>query len=240
MKVRFLSAGDTAIVVDFGDRIDRELNDHVLELSEQVRAAKLSGVVETMPTFRSLMVYYDPMVTGYATLVREIENLLGSPAKKSEGARLWRIPACYASSHAPDLAEVAQRTGLDEQEVIDLHSGTHFHIYMLGFVPGFGYMGDLPQALVLPRRADPRPRVPPGSVAIATNLTTIYPLEGPGGWHLIGTTPIRLFDLRWDRPALFASGDSVKFDPVSVAEFEAIRAAVAADNYHVPCAEMTI
>jgi len=233
--VRFLPAGDSAVIVEFGDRIDRLLSERVLRLSALVRAAKLPGVIETVPTFRSLMVHYDPLATDSAGLTAALENLLDSGRSEAKPVTLWRIPACYAASHAPDLAEVAQRTGLGMEEIVGLHSNTRFHIYMLGFVPGFPYMGDLPEAMVLPRRADPRVRVPPGSIAIATNMTAIYPLESPGGWHLIGATPIRLFDPRRSRPALLSAGDAVRFEPISVREFDAIRAAVAADTYQVPC-----
>ncbi|MBI1988417.1 MAG: 5-oxoprolinase subunit PxpB [Betaproteobacteria bacterium] len=235
MNVRFLPAGDSAVIVEFGDRIDRLLSERVLRLSALVRAAKLPGVIETVPTFRSLMVHYDPFATDSASLTVAIENLLDSSRGEAKPVTLWRIPACYAASHAPDLAEVAQRTGLGMEEIVGLHSNTRFHIYMLGFVPGFPYMGDLPEAMVLPRRADPRVRVPPGSIAIATSMTAIYPLESPGGWHLIGATPIRLFDPRRSRPALLSAGDAVRFEPITVREFDAIRAAVAADTYQVPC-----
>ena len=233
--MRFLPAGDSAVIVEFGDRIDRLLSERVLRLSALVRAAKLPGVIETVPTFRSLMVHYDPFATDSVSLTVAIENLLDSSRGEAKPVTLWRIPACYAASHAPDLAEVAQRTGLGMEEIVGLHSNTRFHIYMLGFVPGFPYMGDLPEAMVLPRRADPRVRVPPGSIAIATSMTAIYPLESPGGWHLIGATPIRLFDPRRSRPALLSAGDAVRFEPITVREFDAIRAAVAADAYQVPC-----
>ena len=235
MNVRFLPAGDTAVIVEFGDRIDRLLSDRVLRLSTLVRAAKLPGVIETVPTFRSLMVHYDPLATDSASLTAALENLLDENRGETQPVKLWRIPACYAASHAPDLAEVVQRTGLSTEEIVGLHSNTRFHVYMIGFVPGFPYMGDLSAPLVLPRRADPRVRVPPGSIAIATNMTAIYPLESPGGWHLIGATPVRLFDLRRPRPALLSPGDAVRFEPVTVREFDAIRAAVAADAYQVPC-----
>ena len=234
MDVRFLSSGDTAIVVEFGDYIERALSDRVLALASQVRAAGLDGVVEMVPTFRSLMVHYDPLLTDSASLTQAIDKLLHAKGGETQQTKLWRVPACYAPTHAPDIAEVAERAGLAVDEVIRLHSGTRFHIYMMGFAPGFGYMGDLPQPLMLPRRADPRTRVPAGSIAIATNLTAIYPLESPGGWHLIGTTPIRMFNPSWPRPALFSPGDAVSFEPVGVAEFESIRAAVAGDSYQVP------
>lgn len=236
MNARFLPLGDTAITVEFGDGVDRVLNEHVLRLSAQVRAANLPGVVRTVPTFRSLMIQYDPLATRSTSLVSEIDRLLhANHAGETRQGRLWRIPACYAREHAPDLAEVAQRTGLGTDEVVRLHAGTRFHVYMIGFMPGFPYMGDLPHRLFLPRRVDPRVRVPPGSIAIATRMTAIYPLESPGGWHLIGSTPIRLFDLGRPQPALLSPGDAVQFEPVTHHELEAIRTAVVAGRYQVPC-----
>lgn len=235
MNVRFLPAGDTALVVEFGDLMDRELSNRVLGLSALVRASNIAGVSETVPTFRSLMVHYDPLATDSASLTAALEKLLGSNRSANKQVKLWRIPACYAISHAPDLEDVARRTGLSSAEVVRHHGDTRFHTYMIGFMPGFPYLGDLPESLVLPRRADPRVRVPPGSIAIAANMTGIYPLESPGGWHLIGATPVRLFDLRRPQPALLSPGDAVRFEPVTVREFDAVRAAVAADAYQVPC-----
>ncbi|MFC3106414.1 5-oxoprolinase subunit PxpB [Undibacterium arcticum] len=234
MDVRFLSAGDTALAVEFGDVIDRALSDRVLRLAAKVRAAQLPGVFEAVPTYRSLMVHYDPLATDSVGLIQRLKQLIDDASVGTRPAKLWRIPACYEASHAPDLAEVGERTGLGSDEVIRLHSGTRFHVYMIGFVPGYPYMGDLPEALVLPRRPDPRTRVPAGSIAIASAMTAIYPLESPGGWHLIGTTPIRLFNKHWPRPVLLSPGDAVCFEPITTAEFAAIRSASDADAYQVP------
>jgi inhibitor of KinA len=227
VAVRMLSSGDTALVVEFGDRIDRTLNDRVLALRARVDAAAIAGVVETVPTFRSLMVHYDPLRITAGELTAAVEEMLEGAVELERAGRLWRIPVCYETELAPDLADVAERTRLSTSEVVRLHTGTRYHVYMVGFLPGYPYMGDLPQALQLPRRADPRVRVPPGSVAIATALSAIYPYECPGGWHLIGTTPIRIFDPKLDPPALFAPGDAVEFQPVDRAEFDRLRAAAA-------------
>lgn len=238
MSVRFLAAGDTAIVVEFGEAVERALSDRVLALSDRVRAAALDGVIETVPTFRSLAVHYDPLATSAQTLVPAIEGMLAEASGSARRRRLWHVPACYEERCAPDLADVAARTGLMTEEVVRLHAGTRFHVYMVGFLPGFPYMGDLPEVLVLPRRTDPRVRVPPGSIAIATTLNGIYPLESPGGWHLIGSTPIRLFDPGWQEPALFSPGDAVRFEPVPWGEHEAIARAVDKGEYRVPCEDV--
>jgi KipI family sensor histidine kinase inhibitor len=240
MTVRFLEAGDAALVVEFGERIDRELNDRVLRLSALLRASVTPGVLETVPTYRSLMVLYDPLVTNRPRLTSKIESLLEDRGSTTAPRKLWHIPVCYAQAHAPDLDEVAQRTGLTSDEVIRRHRATRFHVYMIGFVPGFAYMGDLPDALVLPRRTDPRVQVPAGSLAIAMNMTAIYPVASPGGWHLIGATPIRLFDVRWPQPSLLNPGDAVQFESVTSAEFAQIAAAVDREEYDVPSEQIAV
>lgn len=224
MTARFLASGDTALVVELGDSIDRRVSEQVLGLAGRIRRAALAGVIEIVPTFRSLMVHYDPLRSSAAELTAAIEALADGEAPLVE-ARLWRVPICYEGELAPDLADVAAETGLTTEAVAALHSAPRYHVYMVGFLPGFPYMGDLAAPLVLPRRADPRVRVPPGSVAIATTMTAIYPLESPGGWHLVGTTPIRIFDVDRPSPALFAPGDAVQFVPVDRQAFEELQAA---------------
>jgi inhibitor of KinA len=228
---RFLAAGDRALVVEFGDRVDRRLSEAVLRLDALLAAAPPEGLVEAVPTFRSLTLYFDPLATSRAALERAVRARLGRRRAPRREARLWHIPVCYEDAFAPDLAEVARQVGLTPGEVAARHAATRYHVYMIGFLPGFPYLGDLPPELALPRRADPRVRVPAGSVSIATNLSAIYPYESPGGWHLIGTTPVRLFDLARPRPALLAPGDGVLFEAIDAHRFAAIRAAVAAGRY---------
>ena len=231
--MRFLSAGDRALVVEFGDRVDRALSEAVLQLAASIRSNGLSGVIETVPTFRSLMVYYDPLVTGRDELEPAITRLIDRGPGPRAAGMLWRIPVCYEGEFAPDLADVVQLTGLTASEVVSRHTGMQYHVYMLGFLPGFPYLGDLATELALPRRADPRLRVPAGSVAIATSLTAIYPYESPGGWHLIGTTPIRLFDFKRARPALLTPGDTVIFEPIDAAALATHKRAVDDGNHRV-------
>ena len=231
--MRFLSAGDRALVVEFGDAIDRALSREVLGLAASIGSAAIPGIVETVPTFRSLMVHYDPLVTTRAELEHRIALLLDRPPKPRRDARLWHIPFCAEAEFAPDLDEVARLAGLTAEAVVALHSSVRYHVYMLGFLPGFPYLGDLPAELTLPRRADPRLRVPAGSIAIATSLSAIYPYESPGGWHLIGTTPIRLFDIARPRPALLAAGDMVAFEPIDPTHFAAIRRLVTRGDHIV-------
>jgi inhibitor of KinA len=233
MDPRFLAAGDRAFVVEFGDRVDRVLSDAVLGLDALLRAEPPHGIVETVPTFRSLMIHYDPLVTSRNALESVIRGHIGRGEQRQRAAKLWHVPVCYEGAFAPDLSEVAARLALSPVDVVALHSDTRYHTYMLGFLPGFPYLGDLPQQLALPRRAEPRLRVPAGSVSIALTLTAIYPYESPGGWHLIGTTPIRLFDPARSQPALLAPGDAVLFEPIAAAQLAAIREAAAAGDYTV-------
>jgi inhibitor of KinA len=238
MPVKFLPSADSAVIVEFGDRIDRAVSDQVLGLAARMRSADIGGVIEVVPTFRSLMVHYDPLRTNSAELTSAIEALLTSKTAPDRKRRLWRVPVCYESEFSPDLSSVAQQTNLAAEDVIALHAGARYHVYMIGFVPGYPYMGDLPEALVLPRRADPRIRVPPGSIAIATTMTAIYPLESPGGWHLIGTTPIQIFDVLASPPALFAPGDSVEFEAIDRDTFAQIRLATERREYRPASAEL--
>ena len=225
VKPRVLDAGDAAFTIEFGERIDPALlaavNTLDAAIAREHAAGRLPGLIETMPTFRSLTVFFDPLQTGRAALIDALQPLFVADAQGAATAgRRWRLPACYEGDAAPDLAATARAIGLSEDEVVALHSGTEVRVYMLGFLPGFPFMGDLPDKLRLPRRSEPRVRVPAGSVAIANGLTVIYPWESPGGWHLLARCPVPLFDATRTSPALLAVGDRVRFEPVSSAEWQ--------------------
>jgi KipI family sensor histidine kinase inhibitor len=232
MSPRLLDAGDAAITIEFGDAIDAALLARVNALDAAVArlraAGGLSGVIETVPTFRSLTVLYDPLVTDRRTVADALAPLLDAAELPALPARHWRLPVCYDGDAGPDLDASARATGLGIDDVVTLHAGTQYVVYMLGFLPGFAFMGDVPAALRLPRRSEPRTRVPAGSVAIATGLTAIYPFESPGGWHLLGRCPVPLFDAARPAPALLAAGDRVRFAPVSTAEYARLDTALRA------------
>jgi inhibitor of KinA len=217
---RILQAADSALVIEFGSAIDRKTSERVLALAETLTSAGLPGATEIVATFRSLSVNYDSLLTTGRELEQAITVLAKRSGASSRTRKLWDIPVCYDPPYAPDIAEVAA-----------LHAGTQYHVYMIGFVPGYPYMGDLPAKLRLPRRLDPRTRVPPGSLAIATSMTAVYPYESPGGWHLIGTSPVRFFDPDSAKAALLGPGDGVKFRPVTADEFSRIRFAVERNDY---------
>lgn len=236
-SARFLPFGDAALIVEFGATVDRALSAQVLALDAAVETAAaggaLPGLRETAPSFRSLLVQFDPLVTDAAQIEAELRALMGDlKVTPAATRRLWRLPACYEGEAAADLPGVAAAAGLASDAVVALHTGMRHHVYMIGFLPGCPYMGDLPAAIDLPRRADPRTRVPAGSVAIAVGLTVIYPFDSPGGWHLIGRTPAPLFDPEATaRPVLLAPGDAVIFEPVATAALAEIERAAAAGEW---------
>jgi inhibitor of KinA len=218
---RVLAAGDTALVVEFGDCIDRRLSTAVLALARALEAERIEGIVETVPTFRSLMIHYDPLAIPAASLVARIDAQMQKLEAAEVAGHLWHLPVCYDSRFAIDLDEVASRAALSRQQVVERHSGPTYHVYMLGFLPGQAYMGDVPAELALDRRATPRPRVPAGSVAIASTMSCVFPLETPCGWHVVGRCPIPLWDHARAK-ALVAPADKVAFVPVSVREYESL------------------
>jgi inhibitor of KinA len=235
-EYKILNAGDTALVVEFGNVIDRGLNLRVLALARRLRECKLEGLVETVPTFRSLMVHYDPLVLSEAALVAHIKNQMGDLPDVAGGGRHWRLPVCYDSRLAPDIDEVAAHVGLSSAQVVERHSGQTYHVYMLGFLPGQAYLGDVPVELALPRRQIPRRKIPAGSLAIAMTMTCIFPLETPCGWHLIGRSPIGMWDKEANSGALLAPGDEVTFAPVSYREYEDLAAKIAGGMVRIePC-----
>ncbi len=233
IAARLLPCGDTALTVELGDRVDRHVSALVLALAERLNTAAVAGVVEVVPTFRSLMIHYDPLAVSHAALKEQLAPLLSGLSAAADSGRHWRIPVCYHDSVAPDLNEIAARTGLSPARVVEMHSSVSYHVYMMGFLPGHPYMGDLPSELVLPRRETPRTSVPAGSVSIATGLSAIYPLECPGGWHLVGRTPALLWDLRRERPAVLAAGDQVRFLPISRADHDTLVSRGAAGEWRL-------
>jgi len=219
LDYKVLSAGDTALVVEFGDRIDREISTAVLSLAQGLDAAHIAGVVETVPTFRSLMVHYEPLVLPTATLIARIDEQMRTLRLPEITGRVWRLPVCYDPGFGIDLHDVARQTSLTPSQVIERHSGTTYYVYMLGFLPGQAYMGEVAAELALERLGTPRTRIPAGSLAIAARMSCVFPLETPCGWHVIGRCPIPLWDAIHET-ALLAPADQVLFVPISAREYE--------------------
>jgi KipI family sensor histidine kinase inhibitor len=208
---RVRPVGDAAVTVELGDAIDPRLNAAVRALDRRLAESPLPGLIETVPTHRSLLVCFDPGRGSFAAMVEALLERATLDGPPLVAGPLRTIPTVYGGEDGPDLAEVAQACGLGEDDVVRLHTSQELTALMLGFLPGFAYLGLLPEALALPRRATPRPRVPGGSVAIAGRQTGVYPSASPGGWHLIGRTSARMFDAFADPPTLVQPGDRVRF-----------------------------
>lgn len=220
MTVRFLPAGDRGLVVEFGNAVSPAINAQVRALDAGLAAARIHGVVETVPTYRSLGIEYDSSATSSEALQARVREVLANldPGVLPPPKRV-RIPTVYGGEYGPDLPFVAEHAGLREAEVIRLHAQTVYHVYMIGFAAGFAYLGGLPERLHTPRLPSPRIRVPKGSVGIGGNQTGAYPAETPGGWRLIGRTYLGLFDPSQEIPTPMVPGDEVEFMPISEAEF---------------------
>jgi KipI family sensor histidine kinase inhibitor len=242
---RVLRAGDSCIVVEFGNSIDIETNARVQALRKKIESRPFRGFIEAIPTYRSLAVCFDPLKTQEAhkaheelekLLLRLSENLTDSRLEttKTSEKKLLAIPTCYEGNFAPDIERVAAHAGISVDEVVRRHSAKDCYCYMLGFTPGYSYLGGMDPSLETPRLEEPREKIPAGSVAIGGRQTGIYPIESPGGWNLIGKTPLRMFDPQ-RTPAIFLeAGMWVRFVPIDTAEFER-RAVLAARPDWKPC-----
>lgn len=210
-----------AVTVRFASYIDEAVNDIVHETVARLQGERKEGIKEIVPAFSSLTVYYDPVVAGnYADVCAWLRENIGSTGQATRhSTRTIVIPVCYGGEFGPDLADVARFHGMTEDEVVALHSSGRYRVYMIGFSPGFAYLGGLSPRLATPRRPVPRTTVPAGSVGIAGGQTGVYPLATPGGWQLIGRTPLRLFDPHREKPSLLSAGDIVEFRRITAEEF---------------------
>ena len=215
-----VALGDRAIVIRLGESIDAASFRHVQALLRHFDEFPSPAVVECVPAFTTITIYYDPLRATFAEICSYIDSALASvDTSQSTPARTMEIPVCYGGSFGSDLEFVSQQLGLTPEEVIEIHSSVDYLVHMLGFAPGFPYLGGLPERIVMPRRATPRLKVPAGSVGLAGSQTGIYPIATPGGWQLIGRTPRALFRPAEKPPTLLAAGDTVRFRPISAQEF---------------------
>lgn len=224
---RILQAGDQAMVVEFGTTVDARINRLAQAFDRRLSVAAIEGVLEAVPTYRSVLVLYDPLQIRAADLRKRLVKLVPARLEDEVAARRWTVPVSYGGTHGIDLDAVAMRHGLSAAEVVALHAGAEYRVYMIGFAPGFAYLGGLPERLHTPRLESPRLVVPAGSVAIGGVQAAIMSVEIPSGWHLLGRTPEKLFDPRRSAPFLLAAGDRVRFDPVSPEAYARLEARVA-------------
>lgn len=220
--------GDAALTIDFGNRIDENINETVLNLFRAFLQKPLFGMIETVPAYSSLSIYYDPVKlkkrfsaneTAFDHIKKEVEKFLESfQWTETPASKVIKIPVCYEEEYATDLERIAEIKKIDKEEIVRLHCSQTYRVYMIGFLPGFPYLGTLDEKLSVPRKSQPQ-IVAAGSVAIAGKQTGIYPLTSPGGWNVIGRTPLKLFDPYREDPTLLNAGDVVEFYPIGKNEF---------------------
>jgi inhibitor of KinA len=213
--IRWLPLGDSALTLVFGDDIDPLVHAGILAVARRLREQPPRGVSEVVPAYTTLGVWFNPLERDAADLASELVEIAESSDRLTVGPTDGREVVIPVRYDGPDLDEVASRLGLSRDEVVHRHTATTYRVYLLGFVPGFAFLGLLDPSLELPRRSSPRLKVPAGSVAIAGRQTAVYPLDTPGGWHLLGRTDLSFFDPRRDPPALLGVGDSVRFEAIS-------------------------
>jgi inhibitor of KinA len=218
-KTQFYLMGDRGLLLEFGDEISLDVNEKVRRMALAIQGKAIEGIIGTVPTYRSLLIIYNPLILSIGELKERLggieEGLQKTPFPEP---KLTRIPVVYGGPYGPDLDDVARYHWITPEEVVRLHCSKPYLIYMIGFMPGFPYMGELPEALATPRLKTPRLSVPAGSVAIAQRQTGIYSMESPGGWQILGRTPVRLFDPEKESPVLLQMGDLVQFYPISEME----------------------
>lgn len=230
--IRILTAGDSALLIEFGKEINPETNRKITALVQLMREQHIEGIVDVIPAFCSLLINYDPRVLSYEELKERMEHLLKMETKtEATRKRIFEIPVCYGGEYGPDIENIAEHAGLSIEEVIKIHSSKDYLIYMLGFLPGFTYLGGLDERIHTPRLASPRLKIRAGSVGIGGSQTGIYPLDSPGGWQLMGMTPVSTYDPERQTPILVEAGDYIRFIPIDEEEFLRIQELVEKGEY---------
>lgn len=221
MRPEFLPLGDCGVRMEFGGEISPAINARIRRFGAALDAAPIEGMTEWVCGYAVVTVYYRPWMIRYEDLCTALRQRLRQPGDSEAGSaeRVIEIPVCYGGGFGPDLEEVAAWHGLTASQVIRRHSRPLYRVYFLGFLPGFAYLGGLTPSLETPRRSSPRPSVPAGAVGIAGSQTGVYPLETPGGWQIIGQTPLRLYDTLRETPALLSAGDRIKFIPIDADQY---------------------
>ena len=223
MKPTISPVGDRAISIDFGQVIDPTINRHIRQTIERIKELQLEGIIELVPTYCALLVEYDAMLYSYSEICNIIEPTLEEGMTNTTN-ELVTVPTVYGGEFGPDLSFVASHNHLSEDEVISIHSGTDYLVYMLGFIPGFTYLGGMDPRIATPRLSSPRTLIPAGSVGIAGEQTGTYPSDSPGGWQIIGRTPVTMYDMSKAQAALLKAGDYVRYVPIDESEFHRIKA----------------
>lgn len=232
-SVKFLFSGDSALVIEFGNEISVDINKKIRKMMDDIKKENIDGIVELVPTYCSLLINYDVLKIDYNTLVEKLKTFLNNDLETAEGEEvtLVEIPTLYNDEVGPDLSYVAEHNKLSKEEVIKIHTGTDYLVYMLGFMPGFTYLGGMSEKIATPRLESPRLQIYPGSVGIAGKQTGMYPSMSPGGWRIIGRTPLKLYNPDSDTPVYISSGDYVRYVSISEEEYNDILKKVENDEY---------
>lgn len=231
-NINILTAGDSSILIEFGKEISPEINRKIKATVQLMKEQHIEGVVDVIPAFCSLLINYDPRVISYDEIRKRMQNLVKVDAKSGEEKKkIYEIPVCYGGEYGPDIENIAANAGLSVEEVIKIHSSRDYLIYMLGFLPGFCYLGGLDERIHTPRLANPRMKINAGSVGIGGSQTGIYPLDSPGGWQLMGMTPVKTYDPDRDVPILVEAGDYIRFVPIDEDEYKRIKELVDRGEY---------
>jgi len=229
---RLLISGDKSVVVEFGNAVAPEINERVRKLLLRIEKFPIQGVEEAVPTYRSLLIYYNPMLVTLDAVTDAVKAAVKESMEMVlPRARRVILPTKYGGDHGPDLEYVATYNNLTIEDVIRIHCGVDYLVYMIGFTPGFPYLGELPRSIACPRLSTPRIKVPAGSVGIAGTLTGVYSVDSPGGWRLIGQTPLKLFDERLDPPSLLCPGDHARFVPIGEDDFKRLEVEARTGKY---------
>ncbi|MFJ5761388.1 5-oxoprolinase subunit PxpB [Neobacillus sp. NPDC093182] len=234
MSVEIVPLGDSAIRVSFGNEIDESTHHQITHFLHNFRRQKIDGVIESVPTYTSIAIFYDPTKIRYSLLEKMVYSvMISAKESKPQSPIVYRIPVYYGGETGPDLRFVAEHNHISEEEVIDLHSNKEYLVHMIGFVPGFPYLGGLNKKISAPRLEIPRAKIAAGSVGIGGDQTGIYPAEVPSGWRIMGITPLTLFDIEDDKPSLLSAGNYVSFFPVEYEEFLVIKELAVSKKYEV-------
>lgn len=231
-NIRILIEGDSSLLVEFGKEISPDINRRITAVVQLLKEQHIEGVVDLIPAFCSLLINYDPRVISYEEISERVHAIIKLDARAGEQRkRVYEIPVCYGGEYGPDIDNIAEHAGLSVDEVIKIHSSRDYLIYMLGFLPGFCYLGGLDERIHTPRLANPRIKINAGSVGIGGSQTGIYPLDSPGGWQLMGMTPVKTYDPERDVPILVEAGDYIRFVPIDEDEYKRIKDQVDRGEY---------
>ncbi|WP_315118909.1 5-oxoprolinase subunit PxpB [uncultured Clostridium sp.] len=231
-ETKYLTAGDKALTIEYGNEISEDISNKVRSMMVALESNEIEGIIEVVPTYRSLMIHYDALIIGYDDLIKELKLLEDKLEDISlPEPEVIEIPTVYGGEYGPDIENVAKHNGITVEEVIKIHSSKEYLIYMLGFTPGFPYLGGMDEKIATPRLKEPRTKIDKGSVGIAGSQTGIYPIDSPGGWQLIGRTPLKLYEPNREVPILLKAGNYIKFVPISKNQYKTIEKAVNNGTY---------